>query len=430
MRPGLILDRWECRFLRASEAWLLVYGRRKTGKTWLLRNCIDWSLYATITWSGDCILEERGREARVVGLSDCMNKIVESLKRSDRTVVLDEFQRLPVKYWDLLALAGQEAESRLIACGSSLGIVRRVFERRSPLLGVFEAFHVGLVDVADAIKSLYHWGLGRREAVLWSVVVRDPWILMHVKPEGSLWEVLVEYLPRLALASRGLIGEVFVEEERHLTRVYESTLQLLAKGYWRANDIAVKLYEAGLTSSPQPGIATGILMALEGMGLVERVPLWKTRGSRVYYRHRSPLVSLLYWTLDLIEEPDARVNPEALKSRYGIELQFTLGELLAKYHGLKRAYSIRLEGRDIDVVLLDKRGMAVWGYEVKMGGIDTAKAQSIAEWMRSQGVLKTGIITLQRPAKPPRGVDETLDLELIVERAIKLSAKQNNYGTQ
>ncbi|HID41091.1 MAG TPA: ATP-binding protein [Pyrodictium sp.] len=424
MPSKVVLERWECSYLaERSGGWLLVYGRRKTGKTWLLRRCVEWSLYATVARSGECILEEPGGGRRIAGLGECMDAVVDGLRRGRGTVVIDEFQRLPERYWDLLAVAGQEAEAGLIACGSSLGIATRVFDQRSPLLGLFEAFRVDLVDVADAVVSLRGRGLSPREAVLWSVVARDPWLLMHVEPRGEPWRVLAQHARGLVPAARGLVGEVFVEEERQLSRVYDAVLQLLAKGYWRAGDIAARLYAAGLVSSPQPGSATGVLRVLEEMGLVEKVPLWRTRGARVYYRHRSPLVSLLYQVADAVEELGAAPSPEALRARYGVELQFTLGELLAKRHGMRRAYSIQSLGRDVDVVLLDRGGRAGWGYEVKMGSVTAYDAESAAAWIRSLGIPRAGIVALGGVAGEPRGLDESLDAEALVEEAEKLSRR-------
>ena len=418
----VILNRWECNYLaKNSSKWLLVYGRRKTGKTWLLRHCIERSLYATITRSGECILEERDTTGyRVVGLGECIDTITKRLRRGSGSIVIDEFQRLPTRYWDLIALTGQEAEAGLIACGSSLGIAARIFDRHSPLLGLFEAFRVDLVDIADAIASLHDWGLPGREAVLWSVVARDPWLLMHVEPRGEPWRVLAQHARGLVPAARGLVGEVFVEEERQLSRVYDATLRLLAEGYWRASDIAARLYAAGLVSSPQPGSATGVLGVLEEMGLVERIPLWRTRGARTYYRHRSPLVSLLYQVADSVEELGVAPSPEALRTRYGLELQFTIGELLARRRASRRAYSIQPGGRDVDVVLLERRGHAVWGYEVKMGSIATSEAESIAAWMRSIGIPRAGVVALGGVSGVALGLDEVLDAEALVEEARRI----------
>lgn len=418
------LDRWECSYLASRrQGWLLVYGRRKTGKTWLLRRCVDWGLYATATGDGECIVEERGGGPRITGLGDCASLVAGWLRRGRGLAVLDEFQRLPRRYWELLAAVAGEAEPGLIACGSSMGVVRRVFDRRSPLLGLFEAFHVDLVDVADAIASLRRLGLGAREAVLWAVVARDPWLLRHVEPRGDPWRALAAHAAGLTPAARGLVGEVFEEEERQLTRVYDAVLRLLAEGYWRAAEIAARLYEAGLVSSPQPGSATGVLRVLEEMGLVKRVPLWRTRGARVYYRHRSPLLSLLYSVADVVEELGQPPSVEALRSRYGVELQFTLGELLARLHGARRGYSLQPSGRDVDVVLLDGRGRPLIGYEVKMGRMAAGEAEGYASWIRGLGIPRAGAVALEGFTAPPRGLDEALDAEAVAEAAEELSRR-------
>ncbi len=183
-------------------------------------------------------MEERASK-RSIGLRECLFMATQGLRKRGESIVIDEFQRVPEKYWDLLAITAQEAERSLILCGSSLGVARRVFDERSPLLGFFEAFHVGLASIADTIASLHGQGLGPREAVLWSIIVRDPWVLLHIRPRSEPWKLLAERAAGLVPAARGLIGEVFSEEDRQLSRIYEAVLQLLAQGYWRAADIAV-----------------------------------------------------------------------------------------------------------------------------------------------------------------------------------------------
>ena len=116
----------------------------------------------------------------------------QGLRKRGESIVIDEFQRVPEKYWGLLAITAQEAERSLILCGSSLGVARRVFDKRSTLLGFFEAFHVGLASIADTIASPHGQGLGPREAVLWSIIVRDPWVLLHIRPRSEPWKLLAE----------------------------------------------------------------------------------------------------------------------------------------------------------------------------------------------------------------------------------------------
>ena len=424
-RHKLILKRRECSELATINSWVLVYGRRKTGKTWLLRNCVDWNLYATMIDPSECIIEYHGRQD-ILPSTDCINMITKKLRHTSGTIVLDEFQRLPRRYWEHLSISSHDAEANLVLCGSSLGILHEVFDRHSPLLGLLQAYHVDLANVADTILSLHEWGLDPYTAILWTPITRDPWTINHLPPNHTPWEKLSEKAFMLAPIAKSLIGEIFVEEERQYTRTYETILRLLSKGYWNTAQISVKLYEAGLTTVPHPGNATGPLKVLEKLGLVERIPLWKTRGARTYYRHRSPILSLLYHTINQIEELDVRPSPAQLASRYGIELQFTLAELLAEYYGLRRAYSMRPDGKDIDILLLDGKGNPQRAYEVKMGKITAKTADETAKWLREQGIVHTGIIALKGTDGAPLIPDELLEPEDILDIAARSWKRAKN----
>ncbi|NPA96638.1 MAG: ATP-binding protein [Crenarchaeota archaeon] len=417
----MVIDRWECAALKRGSEWLLVYGRRKTGKTFLLRRCLRWGLYVTITRARSCIVERGGSIGFLDDLRACISSVIDSLARGE-TVVVDEFQRLPEDYWDLIALKRSEVSGRLVLCGSSLGIARRVFDRRSPLLGLLQPFLVGLASVADSIASLSKH-LPPREAVLWGALARDPWILGLAEPRGEPWIELARRAPSLAPVATSLIGEVFTEEEKQLTRLYEATLRLLAEGYWSSKSLAQKLFEARLISAPHPGIVTGILSQLESMGLVAKIPLWRTRGARYFYRHSSPLLSTLLRIDELVEEHGASPDPQQLAVYIAIELQFAIGELLAQKHNLVQAYTILPHGEgDIDIVLLDRRRRPVAAYEVKAGDMSSAEARRAVERIRSIGIPRAGIVCLG--SEPPQGVaDEAYSARDIVEVAKEVSAR-------
>ena len=298
-----------------------------------------------------------------------------------------------------------------------------MFSRGSPLLGLLAPLRVDLASYPDTAASLLRQGLAEREALLWAVVARDPWLLRHLEPQGEPWRMLASWAHALVPAARGLVGEVFEEEERSLTRLYDAALRLLAEGYWRAADLAARLAEAGLTSATHPGAVTGVLRVLEEMGLVERVPLWRTRGARVYYRHRSSLLRLLLAVAPTVEELGAEPRPETLQGLYGVELQFNLGEMLAEAKGLRRGYSIQPGGRDIDVVLLDNRGRAHWGYEVKAGSMAPGEAREAVEGIRAAGIPRAGLVALQG-IRDPDAADEALDAERLAELAMRLSEER------
>ena len=397
---------------------MLVYGRRKTGKTFLLRKCVEWDMYVTVTRAGSCIVEYRGGEVVFQSVRECLNSVFKVLG-GNGTVVLDEFQRLPEEYWDLIGLKHHEVGGRLILCGSSLGVARKVFDRRSPLLGLLKPFLVDIVSPEDAIASLAKY-LKPREAILWATLARDPWILGVMVPHGEPWDTVLNEASSLAPVSTSLVGEVFSEEEKRLTRLYDAVLRLLAQHYWSSKVLAQKLYEAHLLLSPNPGVVTGILSQLENMGLVEKIPLWKTRGARYYYKHRSPLLSTILKIGELVEEHGVKPDRQTVVYSLALETQFTLGELLAKHHKLTRAYTILPRGEgDIDIVLLSKSKKPVIAYEVKIGEISRKEAEEAVEKIRNHGIPKAGLISLTE--KPPETkADQTLGPREIIAIAEKL----------
>ncbi len=390
-----------------------------------MRRCLDWDLYVTITRTGTCIVDDK-EEVREEPLPECMKKATRYIDEN-KTVVIDEFQRLPENYWDMIALKRVDLHGVLVLCGSSLGIARKVFNSNSPLLGLVAPFKIDIISPEDTIASLSRI-LEPREAVLWSVVARDPWILLFLEPRGNPWDEIVRHADRLAVTPSSLIGEVFGEEEKQLTRLYDTVLRLLAHHYWSSKLLAQKLYELKLLSEPHPGIVTGILSQLESMGLVDKIPLWKTRRNRYYYKHRSPILSLILRIEDLVEH-ELKPRPEDILYDYSIELQFLLGELLARYKELNHAYTILPDNRgDIDIVLLDHKKKPRIAYEVKIGEYTRRDIALARERIEEYSIPRIGLISLTRKPKTT-SVDETLGPEDIIEIALKLAEKKREEET-
>ncbi len=378
-------------------------------------------MYVTITKTRTCIVERKGR-VEFQDLKQCIDNVL-SLLAKNKVVVVDEFQRLPEDYWDLIGLKHHEVSGRLILCGSSLGIAQRVFDKRSPLLGLLEPFLVDIASPEDTISSLAKY-LKPKEAILWATIARDPWILGITVPQGEPWKTIMDKAASLAPISISLIGEVFTEEEKQLTRLYEALLRLLAQQYWSSKTLAQKLYEARLISSPQLGVVTGLLSQLEKMGLVEKIPLWKTRRNRYYYKHRSPLLSILLRIDELVEEHGVKPDIQSIIYDIALETQFMLGELLARYHKLSRAYTILPHGQgDIDIVLLDKTKKPVIAYEVKIGEITRNEARKIVERIKEYGIPRVGLISLtEKPLEEK--VDEALGPQEIIAIAEELRKRK------
>jgi len=413
MNRGFVVKRRE-ESIRGLRGWILVYGRRKTGKTFLLRRVFNGAHYFVITRSGYVVSGDEGG-ASYLSVEDAVRQAGALLKKGE-TVVLDEFQRLPGKFWEALAL--HHPNGKLIASGSSLGVLKKVFDRRSPLLGLFTPFKLDLISYSDAILSLKSVCRSLREALLWGLIIRDPWVIPMVSlDEDVVSEVCGKAYALLASAS-GLVGEVFEEEERSLTRVYDAVLRLTGGGMWKPAEISGALTSNELISGGLPTV-TGLLERLTGMGLLEKIILWKTRGSRYYFKHRSPLLSVIYYIdqkHNITEGVYRTIDRSQFLSVIGREFQFSLGEMLAEYLGGRRGYAILPNGRgDIDIIILDSKGKKpIIGYEVKIGELEKQEAEKAVEKIHSHGIPKAGLISANtRPPSVPGSYEELGPEELV-----------------
>lgn len=172
---------------------------------------ISWSLYITITRDLAAIVEERGGAQRIIGLEEAMRLVSTALK-DEKCVVIDEFQRLPPRYWDFLAI--HHPSGCLVLVASSLGVVSKVFDSRSPLLGLVQPLRIDPLHLSDVVVSLAP-RMESYQAVLWSLLLREPWLapfLGNAWTSTAPWSYVASRAYELAQVTRGLVGEVFEEE--------------------------------------------------------------------------------------------------------------------------------------------------------------------------------------------------------------------------
>ncbi len=377
----LYLRRSDEERIRRIKNWTLIYGRRKTGKTTLVKKNLKMDFYALIADTNNAVTQED----QVVSVEDALKEVKETLKRGG-VAVIDEFQRLPKVYHSLIAQWAPNGV--LVAVGSSYGVVNEVFDRNSPLLGLFTPLEVDLIPYEEVLAQL-------RDPVL-SVLFRDPWVI----PLVDSYEEFAERVKEFSLISKGLIGEVFKEEERQLTETYYKVLLLLGEGIWKSSEIAGIL-------QPKGGVATvsSLLNRMAKMGLVEKIP---TLSKENFYAVKSPPLSLsLYAEAKYaVSERDVKVPSLPI----GREVQFSVGGMLARYFGGTQYYSPR---EDIDVVVVKGR-KRLWAFEVKLGEISRAEAVEAVKRM-SKVAEKVGLVSLKE--RPEEVGDLSLGPKELLEMA-------------
>lgn len=354
----MIIERREAEALRKSGRWVLVFGRRKTGKTFLVRNYLRHDEYFFVKRDKTVIVGSSDRELTY----DAFREVFSRLLEEDKTVVVDEFHRLGGGFLDYLHY--MQKKGRLVLVSSTFHLAKKILGKKSPLLGLFAEFPVGLIameDVATALKRVED----RKQLVELSILLREPLAIDYFADGKSSRETFAAVLSSTKNAVPALVGEVFTEEERQLSAVYEGILRAIASGKEVSTEISSFLFSRKLLAKDNPGSLQSYLTNLAKFGLVKRVKVLN-RNSFVY-RHVSPLAELYYYgdeKYNLAERPvdDAFVSVmlDAVLPRL---VEAHVREFLAGKFGLIEGV-VKERDYDVDGLLL-KFGRPEIALEVK-----------------------------------------------------------------
>ncbi len=325
--------------------WLLLYGRRKTGKTFYVREMGEYSGYFVVTRGKSVVNVDTGEELPEREFIRLLPYLLQGSR-----VVIDEFHRLDEPFFSLLQGLSGRGELTLIT--STRHYFKRLIGSGSPLLGLFHLQEVGLVDPRDAI--IYVHGLGYKGKTLMelSCLLQEPWLAPYVETfgknaPGKIGYVLRDYVP-------SLVGEIFNEEERELSRRYFAILEAVADGKRTSGEIASELFSRGLVEKNSPGSVSPYLETLVGMGILERVPFKGGRGRGYHYRHLSPVMDFAFYLnskYGFFETglPEKRIA-SLLEERLPRYMEGFFETLLAREHGLQPV-RIELPELEVDVAL-------------------------------------------------------------------------------
>ncbi|MCC5998978.1 MAG: ATP-binding protein, partial [Thermofilum sp.] len=164
---------------RNTGRWVLVYGRRKVGKSFFVRSSVEYDRYYFVG-RGGFIYEEDS----VLSYEAFKREVVQSLER-DEAVVVDEVQRLPGEFFDLLHRLG--VRGRLVAVSSTLWLARELIGKRSPVLGLFSDFRMGLIDEVDILMNLRDKIGDKKKLVEYSIFLREPWLVPVWESAGDFF---------------------------------------------------------------------------------------------------------------------------------------------------------------------------------------------------------------------------------------------------
>ena len=319
----------------------LLYGRRKTGKTFYVRHRLPDFSYYIVRPGGRFLDPNRGEDYDA-------NSFIR-ICRLESNVVIDEFHRAEPILFDTIQ-AG-ECPTELVLLTSTLHYHRKFTEAASaPLKGLFQEWKVDLLSPVELL-AIDEWDLEGRELVEHLVFYQEPSLV------GWPLRAIIEAGRGLA---HGLVGEVLEEEDYAYTSRFNAILSALAAGRSKLGEIAGYLYSRGLLPSPQTGLITKYLAIMARIGLLERIPIISSRRS--VYRHASPLTYTIFYLEERYAYGDLPLSwgflQKALRNIIPLLVERFFERFLAEINGLRplrilKPYEIDIalaQGRNIKLV--------------------------------------------------------------------------------
>lgn len=384
---GIIIPRYEINQIERISGWLLIYGRRKTGKSFLVRNFIDYDEYYFVSRTGN-VYELSGNAFKPMTKDIFLDRI-QRILHAKKTIVIDEFHRLSSEFQDLLHAIKPSAKARLILITSSLFFVEKILGPKSPLLGVVIPVRLDTISAPDIIKGLLNLIEDPRDLLTIALFAREPLLLDLIERNITPYSFLRKMLVGLKDIVPALIGEIFFEESRELTERYEAILKAMAVG----NDTVAKIasYISGIIGSKLSSHdVKSYLRILERMGLVKRTKVF--RKKKYLYTVKSPMIRLYFYLNEKIGygEMDIPLDIALEEARKIIPRLFEefVVELIAKtlQGSLEKTQRDEIDG----IITRKKETIAV--VEVKMGQITHAEVAEFVEKAEKREISAAKIV--------------------------------------
>jgi len=365
-----VIPRDEANAINNNPGWSLVYGRRKVGKTFLIENFVKHDVYFSVRIDRS-IFCKGFVVNELADLNSFKNSITDILENG-KIVVIDEFQRLPIKLIEDISKI--HPKGKLILTGSSLRVSSAILGQNSPLLGLLRPFKIGLIQPTSIIKTLSPY-LNAEEIIEIAPVFRDPWTIPFYSKAGFL-EGITQMIPFVV---PGLIGEIFREDQRELTQTYSSILSLIGQGYINHHEIANILFSRGMIGSSATSSVIPYMKNMHVMGLLEKVRIFGKK--KEVYKIPSFIINLYYYlqsryNITEREFKFSEVKP-AVINILNLAIEDILADIFAESLGGRKEI-LKTDETELDILITVRNKPALVG-EVKWGNITKSNINRFLE---------------------------------------------------
>ena len=372
-RPG------EVNRIKNQNKWVLVYGRRKTGKSFLLENFIDYDEYFFVKRDKGIIARDREE----IGY-DSLIQILNRGLRDGKKIILDEFHRLGEDFFDFLH--SKREGGKLILVSSTLFLSKKLISEKSPLLGLFAEVPIKLIRLKDSLKELNKLDTDKKSLMELAIQAREPISIGYITPgqenkkkREKPREILSRIIKSSAKTIPALIGEIFVEEERKISAIYEGILRAIANGKVVSGEISSYLFSRKAIKKDDPSLIQQHLKNLIDFGIIKKTPIFNK--NRFVYKHVSPLAKIFYYADEKYNISEREVGKEEIQEIVEKVMprivEENVRETIAKKNGLRETI-IDKGDYEIDGYLLKFKKPHI-ALEVKWGNLNKNDLKGVEE---------------------------------------------------
>ncbi len=320
---------------------LFVYGRRKTGKTFFIKNTFKKAYYFFVRRDRSIYFENRNE---IINYNELI-RIIDEVRNKD--IIIDEFHRLPEEFLDYLHVKSPE---NLLLITSTLYLAKNLLGKRSPILGLFLEYRMDLIDERDILLNLKELIKDGKRLIEFSTYLREPILLRWFGMN------LFDILRNLKLVVPSLVGEIFNEEEKELSARYEGILRALGSGKRTLSEIVSSLYAYKLIDKQDISSIKPYMKTLIEMNLVKRIPDYFRK--KYYYFISSPVIDLFYYLDEKYNFSETELDKKYITELVPKHVEWFFRDLLSKIFNMRNFILNRPE-MEIDIALADFKKLKV-----------------------------------------------------------------------
>lgn len=221
------------------------------------------------------------------------------------------------------------------------------------MLGFFAEMPIGLISIKDCIKTLSMFKLDKKQIVELAILLREPIAIDYFDEKKKARKILNEILIGSVKTIPALVGEIFTEEERHITAIYEGILRAVANGKVVSGEISSYLFSKKLIEKNDPSMIQQYLKNLIGVGIIKKIVVFGKK--KFVYKHVSVLAKLFYYADEKYNiserKPDEKEMERIIDEIMPKIIEDNIREFFADKFGLKETV-VEAKDYDVDACLL------------------------------------------------------------------------------